>query len=288
MTKYLIMALLIQAMLLPGCSNKAGRDAIRVMTLNIRYDNPGDSLNSWPNRIPLVSKLLDEEKPDILSMQEVLWHQYEVMDSLLKGYGSVGAGRDDGARGGEMNPVFYNKEKFSEVRTITFWLSDNPEVPGSKGWGASLPRIVTWLELADKRTHTHFYLFNTHFAHDSDSARIMSSRILLKEVAKTAEGYPFIVTGDFNMLPYSTAYSILTGPAESVPLLSDSYFISEKKPAGPDFTFNGFSDQTGNGRFDYIFVGAGLKVYDHRTITLRSDGIFISDHWPVMATISLK
>ena len=63
----------------------------------------------------------------------------------------------------------------------------------------------------------------------------MSSKILLNEVEKIADGFPFIVTGDFNMLPYSTGYSILTGPDESVPVLKDSYFVSEKKPSGPTY-----------------------------------------------------
>jgi endonuclease/exonuclease/phosphatase family metal-dependent hydrolase len=218
-------------------------------------------------------------------MQEVLWRQYEVMDSALAEYGSAGVGRDDGARGGEMNPVFYRKDKFDLIRTLTFWLSETPGQPGSKGWGASLPRIVTWVELSDRNNHSHFYFFNTHFAHDSDSARIMSSMILLKEVGKIADGFPFILTGDFNMLPYSTAYSILTGPDESVPLMKDSYFISEKKPSGSVNTFNGFSDRQGTGRIDYIFVKSGLRVVRHNTIEKKQDGIFISDHWPVTATV---
>ncbi len=163
-------------------------------------------------------------------MQEVLWHQYETLDSLLPDYVSEGKGRDDGARGGEMNPVFFRKDSFDLISTLTFWLSDMPDVPGSKGWGASLPRIVTWMELADKKSHEHLIFFNTHFAHDSDSARIMSSKILLKEVGKIAEGFPFIITGDFNMGPTSPGYAILTGPDESVPLLKDCYVISEKSP----------------------------------------------------------
>jgi endonuclease/exonuclease/phosphatase family metal-dependent hydrolase len=174
------------------------------------------------------------------------------------------------------------------VRTITFWLSDTPEIPGSKGWGASLPRIVTWMELVDKNRHDHFFYFNTHFAHDSDSARIMSSKVLLNEVEKIAEGFPFIITGDFNMLPTSAGYAILTGPAESVPLLKDSYTISEKRPLGPAFTFNGFSDKPGTGRIDYIFVKNGMKVLDHSTVIKKEHGIYISDHWPVEAVVSIK
>ena len=90
------------------------------------------------------------------------------------------------------------------------------------------------------------------------------------------------------MLPYTTAYSILTGPNESVSALRDTYFISEKKPVGPIFTFNGFSDQPGNGRVDYIFVKNGLRVLNHSTLDVKDKEIFISDHWPVMARISIK
>jgi endonuclease/exonuclease/phosphatase family metal-dependent hydrolase len=281
-------AFIIFSLLLCGCSPREDKDSVKVMTMNVRYDNPDDSINAWPNRIPLFSRVISEEKPDLLGLQEVLWHQYEAMDSVLKEYSSVGVGRDDGARGGELNPVFFRKERFDLVRTLTFWLSDTPEVPGSKGWGASLPRIVTWIELADKNNHDHFYFFNTHFAHDSDSARIMSSKILLKEVEKIAEGFPYIVTGDFNMLPYSTGYSILTGPAESVPVLKDSYFVSERKPAGPAFTFNGFSDKPGTGRIDYIFVKNGMRVLNHSTLVEKDKKIFISDHWPVTSRVLIK
>jgi endonuclease/exonuclease/phosphatase family metal-dependent hydrolase len=273
---------------LPGCSGKSDKSAIKVMTFNIRYDNPGDSANSWPNRASQIYNFILNEKPDILGMQEVLWKQYENIDSVLKDYTSTAVGRDDGARAGETNPVFFRKEKFDMVRTITFWLSDTPEVPGSKGWGASLPRVVTWMELVEKESHDHFFYFNTHFAHDSDSARIMSANLLLREVGKITEGSPFIITGDFNLQPSDTGYTILTGPAESVPLLKDSFLVSEKRPVGPSYTFNGFSDSAGKRRIDYIFIRNGMKVLEHRTFIKKEKGVFISDHWPVEARISLK
>jgi len=288
MRKLLIYSFVLFSFIFTGCSKKTDKDVVKVMTFNIRYDNPRDSMNAWPYRAAQVCDFINNEKPDLIGMQEVLLRQYVVLDSALTDYISVGVGRDDGARGGEMNPVFFKKERFDMIRTITFWLSDTPDVPGSKGWGASLPRIVTWMELADKNTHEHFFYFNTHFAHDSDSARIMSSRILLDQVAKISDGSPFIITGDFNMPPTSTGYSILIGPAESVPALKDTYTISEKRPWGPTYTFNGFSDKPGTGRIDYIFVKNGMRALEHRTMIKKEGGVFISDHWPVEATILLK
>ena len=273
---------------LSNCTGDSEKEAIRVMTLNVRYDNQKDSLNAWPHRASVVCNFIKNEKPDLLGMQEVLIQQYNLLDSVLQNYSSVGVGRSDGAKAGEMNPVFYRKDRFDMTRTKTFWLSEAPEVAGSIAWGSSLPRIVTWMELVDRNTHQHFFCFNTHFAHDSDSARIMSARLLMAKADSIASGFPFIITGDFNMLPNSKGYAILTGPAESVPLLKDSFFISEKNPSGPMYTFNGFSDKQGSGRIDYIFVKDGMKVLDHKTIIKKERRIYISDHWPVEAVVSLK
>jgi endonuclease/exonuclease/phosphatase family metal-dependent hydrolase len=274
--------------LLTGLMCKRDNNSFRVMTFNIRYDNSRDSMNAWANRKSIISSFINSEKPDIIGLQEVTHKQYLFLDSVLNGYASAMVGRNDGAKGGEANPVFYNKERFDLVRTKTFWLSATPEIPGSKDWGSSLPRIVTWMELADKTTHEHLFFFNTHFAHDSDSARVMSASLLLTRVDSIAQGFPFVVTGDFNMLPSGRGYSILTGPQESVPLLEDSYFVSDKIPDGPQYTFNGFSDKQGSGRIDYIFIKPGMKVLEHSTSVKKVKGVYISDHWPVEAVISLN
>lgn len=285
----LILYLILAVLIVPaGCGGKSARDAIRVMTINIRYDNPRDSINAWPNRAGMVSDFILEEKPDLLGLQEVLWHQYAYLDSMLGDYTSVGVGRSDGARGGEMNPLFFRNDRFSMVRTITFWLSETPDEPGSMAWGAGLPRIVTWTELADKNNDEHLYFFNTHFAHDSDSARIMSSMLLLEKVPETAGEFPFIITGDFNMLPSSIGYSVLTRPAESIPLMNDAFEISENETEGPLYTFNGFSDTPGRGRIDFIFVRNGMRVHEHKIHEKKENGIYISDHWPVSAIITYK
>lgn len=286
MKRILFISLAIFQIMIAGCSRETETEPVKVMTFNIRYDNPRDNENSWPNRIPVVCEFLNTEKPDLIGMQEVLYQQYHVLDSALQDYQSVAVGRTDGLKAGEMNPVFFRKERFELIRTKTFWLSETPEIAGSMAWGAGLPRIVTWVELADKKSDRHFFFFNTHFAHDSDSARKKSALLLLTRADSIASDFPFIVTGDLNMLPSGEGYSILTGPYESVPLIRDTYDISEESPEGPVYTFNGFSDKPGQGRIDYVFVRDGMRALNHRTIIRKDQGIFISDHWPVTATIS--
>lgn len=285
---YFAPVILLLALTATACNKKNDPDILKVITLNLRYDNPHDSLNAWSYRSHIVNGFFKNEKPDLIGMQEVLVNQYIFLDSVLSDYSSVAVGRSDGSKGGEMNPVFFKKDRFDLIRTKTFWLSDKPEVAGTQAWGANLPRIVTWVELSEKTSLKHFYFFNTHFAHDSDSARILSSQLLLNRVDSITGGFPFVITGDFNMLISSRGYDILTGPFESIPLLNDTYAVTEKRPVGPAYTFNGFSEETSAGRIDYIFVRNGMKVLEHRTFIKKDHNIYISDHWPVMARISLK
>ncbi len=74
--------------------------------------------------------------PDLIGFQEVLLHQYTFLDSVLNEYDSYGAGRNDGKNEGEMVPVFYKKELYELKEKGTFWLSSQPDVPGTIGWGA--------------------------------------------------------------------------------------------------------------------------------------------------------
>jgi endonuclease/exonuclease/phosphatase family metal-dependent hydrolase len=288
MKTFTIVAASLILVIFSACIGKNEEKQIKIMTFNIRYDNPHDSINAWPNRAGMVCEFLKAENPDLFGLQEALWYQYEEIDSAITGYSSVAKGRDDGKKKGEMNPVFYNINRFDLVRDNTFWLSETPETPGSKGWGASLPRIVTWVELKEKKTGESLYYFNTHFAHDSDSARVMSAGILLKEVKRIAGKNRFVITGDFNMSPESKAYSILTEKASSAPFLKDSYLISATKPVGPSYTTNSFRDAPGKNRIDYVFVKKGMKVLKASVIVKKEGPVFISDHWPYEAVVSIN
>lgn len=270
----------IFAILLFSCTS-GNNPAIDVMTLNIRLDNPADGINAWPNRAAIISDFINEQIPDLLGMQEVLWHQYEYLDSALAGYGSVAAGRDDGVRKGEACPVFYRLGRFDALESGTFWLSATPEVPGSIGWGAALTRIATWVRLYDRTLRDTLFFINTHFDHISDSARLMSSGVLLDKVRELAGDEQFFITGDFNAVPGSLAIDRM----REGDLAVDTYDISETEPAGESYTFNGWKDEPGDSRIDYIFVRNGMKALSHETYRVIENGVFISDHWPVKAIV---
>ena len=84
------------------------------------------------NRRDRVASVIRFHKADLVGMREVLRDQIGDLEILLPQYGWIGVGRDDGADGGEFSPIFYRKDRFTVLDSGTFWLSETPEVTGSK------------------------------------------------------------------------------------------------------------------------------------------------------------
>ena len=81
----------IQEMVVAQKSNK-----LIVATYNLRYNNPQDGINAWPNRVNLVKGLIQFHDWDIFGTQEVLYNQIQDLEALSE-YGWIGVGRDDGS-----------------------------------------------------------------------------------------------------------------------------------------------------------------------------------------------
>ncbi|HKG22279.1 MAG TPA: endonuclease/exonuclease/phosphatase family protein, partial [Blastocatellia bacterium] len=157
---------------------------VRVMSFNIRYNNAEDKENAWPNRKRMAASMFRFHHVDIAGIQEALKGQIDDLELLLPGFAWCGVGRSDGKAEGEFSAILYRKERFKLLESSTFWLSETPEVAGSKGWDASLPRIVTWARFRDTQSKQTFFVFNTHFDHRGSRARAESARLLLARIEK--------------------------------------------------------------------------------------------------------
>jgi endonuclease/exonuclease/phosphatase family metal-dependent hydrolase len=263
----------------------AQRDDFRVMTFNIRYDNPGDGEYSWKNREPLVKEVLAQYKPQIIGFQEALMNQVSDLQSILKGYKHSGVGRDDGKEAGEFSVIFYDTIRYAFREENTFWLSETPEIPGSRSWHSACTRIVTWVRLFDRTTKKTICVFNTHFDHISEQARVESAKLLVKQMKQIPADQPVILTGDFNATDTTGAYKILTDPRSAFPM-NDSRTVAGKAASGPSYSFVGFPFHPNDGELiDFIFVSGhrGLKVKETEVITYHEKDKYPSDHLPVMA-----
>src|SRR5690606_12494158 len=125
---------------------------LRVMKFNIRYGTANDGEDHWDKRKDMVVEVLRRHRPDIVGLQEALRFQIDFIREALPAYEELGVGREDGKRAGEYTVILHLKDRFSAEEQGTFWLSDTPEVPGSRTWGNRIPRICTWARFEDKRS----------------------------------------------------------------------------------------------------------------------------------------
>jgi endonuclease/exonuclease/phosphatase family metal-dependent hydrolase len=261
---------------------------LNVMTFNIRLNTPADSLNAWPYRKDKVASQILFHEAHIIGVQEALHEQILDLQQRLPTYKYAGVGRDDGNEKGEYSAIFYDATRLLALQTKTFWLSETPEIPGSKSWDAAITRIVTWIKFRDKKTKKIFFAFNTHFDHLGQVARRESAKILLQKIKEIAGTTAAIITGDFNAHPADEPIKVIMD--QSDPLhLTDSKEVSVKPHYGPGGTFNGFKEKERDDQpIDYIFLKGKWKVLNHATISQTWEGKFASDHFAVWAQLNLN
>lgn len=256
---------------------------IKIMTYNIRYDNPNDEENKWNLRKGFLSQQIQFYNPDIFGTQEGKLHQLKYLDSILPQYNYIGRGRDNSTNQGEFSAIFYNKNKFKVLVESTFWLSETPEKI-SKGWDANLERICTYALFENIKTKQKFYLFNTHFDHIGTIAREKSAELIIEKInAINTQNYPVILTGDFNSEPNSNTYLYLSKN------LNDSRFISKTAAFGPEGTFNNFEFyKPVKILIDYIFTSKNnIKVDKFAVLSDSKNCKYPSDHLPIYVELSL-
>lgn len=255
---------------------------VKVMTYNIRFDNPQEGSNAWDARKEKVAEQLMFYQPAVFGIQEGLHHQVKYLDQALPPYQYEGVGRDDGKTGGEYSAIFYDNRRFSLLRSNTFWLSDTPEEP-SVGWDAAMERICTYVLLEDREHQQPLWVFNTHFDHVGEQARYQSAQLILKKIDQVDKnGYPVVLMGDLNAEPGDPPIDTLNDR------MKDAYDVTEKPPFGPEGTYNGFHfEEPVRRRIDYIFV-RGAAVTRYGVLSDPENLHYPSDHFPVMAEIRIQ
>ena len=277
---------------------------VRVMTYNVRY-SAGDRKsrdNNWNARRNDFAHMVERENPDVIGFQEVLPDQRKWLEERLCDYVFAGEGRDADRVNGEASPVAFRRDRFEAVTNGTFWLSETPDVPGSKSWGAAYPRICTYAVLRDKSTGKTFSFANTHTDHRSEEAREKGMLLIIERMKDFGKGAPIVFVGDHNCLEFEK-------PAQAVSrLLKDALHISRNPPEGPWRTCTHWAwrdrettiaealkkrprERSEKGddkeRIDYIYVSPGILVQDYRTIADPRPGtkLYPSDHFPSVATL---
>ena len=258
---------------------KGAHASVKVMTFNLRRDKASDGDNGWEQRRHAAAETIRRHAPDIVGTQEGLQDQVSYLEERFPDYGFLGEARF-GGRSDEYNAILYRKDRFKALGTGNFWLSDTPDVPGSRTWGNLVPRMATWARFMDKDTGNVFHHLNTHLDHLVPRARKLGALLIQKRLPADV---PVIMTGDFNALQRGGTYRYLTGAAG----MTDSRWACDTRVESRwNATFHNF---TGRGlyRIDYVLGRHVARYGSYRVVRDRVEGKLPSDHFPVVAEVDV-
>ena len=263
--------------------------SVRVMSFNIRYGTAKDGDNHWDRRREFLVETIKAFRPDLLGTQETLGFQRDYLAEALPDFDVLGVGRTDGKEDGEMMALYFRRDRFEKLDGGHFWLSENPEVVGSKSWDSSLPRMVTWVKLRDRKRPADrpILFFNTHFDHLGKTARLESARLIRRRLEAARGTSSLILTGDFNAGEGSDPYQALFGEAAGAasPVL-DSFRHAHPDRTEEEGTFTGFqASSTRGARIDWVGVSRDWTVREASIDRAARDGRTPSDHSPVTAVL---
>jgi endonuclease/exonuclease/phosphatase family metal-dependent hydrolase len=255
---------------------------LAVMTYNLRYAS-SQPPNAWSARRPVAQELILREQPDVFGTQEALYQQVKDLATDLPDYSWIGTGRDGGSRG-EFMAVFYRRDRLEPLEYDHYWLSDTPEVIGSTTWGNTNRRMVTSVKFRDLRTKQDFFFINTHFDHQIQEAREKSAALVLARIAQLNTQLPILLVGDFNAVAESNkVYDALVGEGG----FTDTWKTAAKRGESFDTFHNYRTPGKGGRRIDWILARGPVQVRQSEVVTYQKDGQYPSDHFPVIARLTL-
>lgn len=254
---------------------------IKVCSFNLRtsWGDKG-TVNDFNHRKARIETVLRTEDPDLIGFQEVddeirSW----LKSTLCDVYEFAGCGREKNYRG-ECALIAYRKDRFEALETKTFWLSSQPNVPGSTyGFDQSVcPRVTTAAHLKCQDSTHPFWFYNTHLDHVGKMARLFGAMQILQDISIHSDSDPFVLTGDFNAYP----------DAPEIKLLQEFRGKTVEATRFLTGTFHGYEKETPQ-KIDYIFTDFPCDPTQSYLIKPENiNGTYISDHCPVFAYLDLS
>ncbi|MFB0522563.1 MAG: endonuclease/exonuclease/phosphatase family protein [Candidatus Bathyarchaeia archaeon] len=250
---------------------------IKVMTFNMKYGTPGDQYPQWGARKDIVIDMIREYCPDVIGTQEGFRFQLDDISAALPNYDYLGVGRDDGLEEGEHAAIFYRVDKMIPREYGNFWLSDNPQIPGSNTWRGNCRRIVTWVLFSSLEKGVDFCLFNAHFDFNEE-IKTKSAHLVNRMIRRFGIKAPVILVGDLNCTEHSPTFKYLRRNFE------DSWSASGNHYGVG--TVHGFTGKASY-MIDWILYRGDMKATKAEIGTFNVDGRYPSDHFPVIAELRI-
>ena len=273
--------------------------AITVMSYNIEVY---DSKKGWEGRTP--SKALAtviEESPDIVGFQEVNSPWNEMLDNFANGNGYTRLKGSPTTDNFEKNEIFFKTDKFTlieEGTKIYKSLAAELNVPNTESADNSRDthgRAFHYAILEQKETGKKILVVNTHLHYngtgdgyeEDDKVRRYEINTLLAWLETKAATYPNrLVMGDMN-----SHYKGTKQGAVNMALFTTAGYLRTSDLAAKTDDVGGTLANSHTDRpqyiFDYILVKGNIATKYYTVVNNPTDGMYPSDHIPVLARISL-
>ena len=245
---------------------------VRVMTWNILHQGwEKEGQPSWKERAPNVVRVLREQKPDVVGLQEDGRNQVAYITNALHGYSYI---QPHVRKGGGLL-----------IRTEAWEVIESGKIP--------IPgkRHASWALLKSTRNGACWLFYNAHLIHrtapESAAARMEGAKSISQHMVRHAPaGVPVVFTGDFNALPDMPVMRYLAGDAGSPMAFSNTFDLLHgvDDPLG---TWRGLGKEHHVDRIDHILINERVSVH-HAEIIFYDDlsGAYPSDHYPLQVTLS--
>lgn len=268
-------------------------ERLRIMSFNLRYNLQE---NEGLARVDAVAAEIHAYMPDVFGVQEDNAQWVSLLTSKLNGYtafsGSTGSMKDSDER----DTLFYRSDVFRLIDSGSKWLSATPTVPNSKFAESGSIRKMNYVVLERISDGARFCYTNTHLENGGigtdiyqtrETARIKQINKLLELLEGVKEKHgdlPIIVTGDFNITNISKVYETMIEKG-----YWDSRTVADATTSQPTFN-HGYADEDKVGApadiLDYCFVTANdFFVTDYQVPTEKYNGMFTSDHYPIVIDV---
>jgi endonuclease/exonuclease/phosphatase family metal-dependent hydrolase len=265
----------------PDPAPKTDPNFIRIITWNIHCGQdqglPWKRFD-WPHRKHALRAALEQAQPDILCVQEATPEQVSFLEEVLPGRRRVGVGRD-GESAGEHCAIYFNRSRFAELGGNTFWLEEPTDQPGASS-ALDAKRICTWVRLRDRTNGRTLRVYNAHL-YLWEAPSLKAAEMIVAHIKDGDRADAVLLTADFNASPSAPSRKVFTRRETG---LVDSAERAGKPSGKPTFHLYGI----GLWCIDGILVDSNCTVNDHRILNVKPNNIFPSDHFGLMADLSLR
>lgn len=237
---------IIAAVLLPLALNAQD---LKVMSYNIRNSAADDGTNSWVYRYASTGDMIEDQKADVIGLQEAYSDQVDFIEKNFKDYRHA-----DG-----FPRIMYNKKTVSVLKS--------GEAEG-----------MAWALMKAKSTGKKFYVFNFDLQHTPEAERKDALAKKLEVISGlNTEDLPAVVTGGFCMKPADSRLADIETK------------MSNARKTAPKTDNTGTYNNWGKNSdiVDHIYYSGFSSCPEYQTVTKRyADRKFVSNHYPIIALLN--